>query len=146
MYSHFSSQPALPGYHQLPNGAHSLMDFQQQIGNLKASVVQPISLEKHYLNSLQWNLEGAQKVLQNQLEEIEGRKLPAVRSSRVAQHLPTVNASNMAPSYGYKQWKKYGNDPKKKKVAKIEPLPETVGESAGLSGVNPLSFTIKKMR
>lgn len=145
-YAQASSQPTLPGYLHMPSGAHSLMDFQQQLNNLKASIVKPVTHEKHYLNSLQWNLEDAQKLLQNQLEDIEARRLPVVRSTRAAQPLPTVNTRMVGVGNGYKQWKKYGNDGKKRKALKVEPLSEPKPEAAGLSGVNPLSFTIKKMR
>ena len=123
------------------------MNFQSQLSSLKANIMQPLTLEKHYLNSLQWNIEGAQKELQKQLEAMtESQRLPVVKSTRQQHQLPTVNMSLAGPTHAYKQFKKYGNDFKKKKVVKEGPQPKQNLVSSALSGVNPLSFTIKKVR
>lgn len=148
--SHASSHQGLPSYQPqvaAPSGAHSLIDFQGQLNNLKSSLLNPPSSEKHFMSSIQWNIDGTQKNLEKIIEEIEGKRLPAVKSYRPLVQ-PTYNPSQnfvLAPSNGYKEWKQYV-DPKRKLKSKREEREAVVPEPSPLAGINPLSFTIKKVR
>ena len=148
---HTTSHQGLPSFHasQPQNGAHSLIDFQGQLNNLKASILHPPTSEKHFMNALQWNIDGAQKYLDRIIEETEGKRLPAVKSMKPLLQLSTSANQNLIvpPSHAYKEWKQYAPDPKKKaKTKRDEPEKMASHEPSPLTGINPLSFTIKKVR
>jgi hypothetical protein len=133
----------------LPSATHSLLDFQSQLAHLKSSLMHHPSSEKYFMNSLQWNIEGAQSKLEKIIEETEGKRLPVVKSMRpmglaanpAAQHLVGGAA------HGYREWKQYGDPKRRAKTIREEPEKVIqVAEPSPLAAVNPLSFTIKKVR
>lgn len=121
--------------------SHPLISLNSQIASLKSHLLVTPSMnsQKNYFSTLQWSVEGLDKEIEKGVLISQGQRLPDVRQKQVGG--------------GYKEWRRENLKirhlgEKKAPEQKYGPdfHPNGFVANGALAGLNPLSFTTKKVR